>query len=117
MPRPASSASIAARSPSPRISGIWPSSSPPTMPGGGALKELLAGLGQAHAAIGAGEQRHPQLLLEPLHMPGQRRLGEAQMQGGAGYAAELGDADEVVEAAQFHGTILVESRGHAEGLW
>ena len=70
---------------------------------GGAFQQLLAGLGQPDAAIGAGEQRHAELLLEPLHMPGQRRLREVQMRRGAGDAAEFGDADEVIEAAQFHG--------------
>ena len=68
-----------------------------------AFEQFLARLGQPHAAIGAGEQRHPELFLEPLHVPGQRRLGEMQMRRGAGDAAELGDADEIVQAAQFHG--------------
>ena len=77
------------------------------------------GLGQPHAAIGAGEQRHPKLFLEPLHVPGQRRLGQVQMRRGAGDAAEFGDADEIVQAAQFHarGIIHPEAACHAEALW
>ena len=38
-------------------------------------------------------------------MPGQRRLSNLKMRRGPGYAAELGDADEVVKAAQFHAAI------------
>ena len=69
----------------------------------GAVEQFLAGLGQPDAAIGAGEQGSVELVLEPLHLPGQRRLCDLQMRRGAGDAAEFGDADEVVEAAQFHG--------------
>src|SRR5204862_1596942 len=67
-----------------------------------AFEQLLAGLGQPDPAIGSGEQRHPELLFEPLHMAGQRRLRQAQMRRGAGDAAELGDPDEIAEAAQLH---------------
>ena len=69
----------------------------------GAFEQFLARFGQPHAAIGAGEQPDVQLFLEPLHMPGQRRLRDMQMRRGPRDAAEFGDADEVVQAAQFHG--------------
>ena len=68
----------------------------------GAVEQFLPGLGQPHAAIGAREQRHPKLLFEPLHVPGQRRLRQVQMGGGAGDAAEFGDPDKIGKAAQFH---------------
>ena len=67
-----------------------------------AFEQLLAGLGQPHAAVGPGEERHPELLFEALNMAGQRRLGEPQMGRRAGDAAEFGDPGEVGEAAQFH---------------
>ena len=67
-----------------------------------ALEQLLPALGQPHAAVGAREQRDVELVLEPLDMPGQSRLGDVKMRRGAGDAAELGDADEIVKAAQFH---------------
>ena len=71
----------------------------------GAVEQLLPGLGQPHAAVGAGEQGGVELVLEPLDVPGQCRLRNLQMRRGAGDAAELGDADEIVEAAQFHGGV------------
>jgi hypothetical protein len=35
-------------------------------------------------------------------MPGQSRLSDVQMRRGASDAAEFGDADKIVKAAQFH---------------
>ena len=66
----------------------------------------LAALGQPHTAVGAREQRDGELVLEPLHMPGQSRLGDVKMSRGAGDAAELGDADEIVKATQLHGIAI-----------
>ena len=43
-----------------------------------------------------------EFVLQPLHLPRQRRLRDAQMRRGAGDAAEFGDTDEIAEAAQFH---------------
>ena len=68
----------------------------------GAFEQSLPGLGQAYAAIGAGEQWRVELVLEPLHMTRERGLGDLQMSRSAGNAAELGNADEVVQAAQLH---------------
>ena len=67
-----------------------------------AFEQFVAGLGQPHAAVCADEQRRVELVLEPLHVPGQRGLGDLQMRRGAGDAAELGDADKVLKAAQLH---------------
>ena len=69
-----------------------------------ALKQLLPAFGQPHAAIGAREQGDFELVFEPLDMPGQRRLRDVEMRRGARDAAKLGDADEIVKAAQFHVT-------------
>ena len=65
----------------------------------GTFEQSLTGLRQPHAAIGPGEKRCVELVLEPLHMPGQRGLGDLQVRRRAGDAAELGDADEVMQAA------------------
>ena len=67
-----------------------------------ALEQLLPAFGQPHTAIGAREQRDVELVLEPLDMPGQGWLSDVQMRRGAGDAAELSDADEIMKAAQFH---------------
>src|ERR1700680_1501053 len=84
----------------------------------GVFQQLLSRLGQPHAAIGAGEQRHPELFLQALDLPGQRRLGEPEMRRGAGDAAEFGDADEIAEAAQFHDApSYTKPCSHAELLW
>ena len=69
---------------------------------GRAVEKFLPGLGEADAAIGAGEQRDVEFLFEALHMAGQRRLRDMQMRRGARDAAELGDADEIMQAAQLH---------------
>ena len=73
---------------------------------GGAVEQALAGLGQAHAAVDAGEQGGTEFFLEPLHLACQRRLGHAQMRRGARDAAQLGDTDEIGEAAEFHAPAL-----------
>ena len=53
-----------------------------------------------------------ELVLEPLDMPGQSRLGDVKMRRGTGDAAEFGNADEIVKAAQFHG-IAISRAAHA----
>ena len=84
----------------------------------GVFQQLLPRLGQPHAAIGTGEQRHPQLLFQALDMPGQRRLREPEMGRRAGDTAEFGDAHEIAEAAQFHDTrSYTKPSFHAEMLW
>ena len=64
-----------------------------------ALEQFLPALGQPHTAVRAREQRNAELVLEPLDMPGQSRLGDVKMRRSAGDAAELGDPDEIVKAA------------------
>src|SRR5271166_2405368 len=78
-----------------------------------ALEQPLTAFGQPHAAVGAGEQGDVELVLEPLDMPGESRLG---------------DADKIVKAAQFHRAAISlalaaevnrNSRAvsHAEAAW
>jgi hypothetical protein len=67
-----------------------------------ALEQPLPAFGQPHPAVGAREQGDVELVLEPLDMPGEGGLSDMQMSRGAGDAAELGDANEIVKAAQFH---------------
>jgi hypothetical protein len=71
-----------------------------------ALKQPLPALGQPHTAIGTREQRDVELVLKPLDMPSQSRLGDVKVSRGAGDAAELGNPDEIVKAAQFHGIAI-----------
>jgi hypothetical protein len=67
-----------------------------------ALEQLLPAFSEPHAAVSASEQSDLKLVFEPLDMPGQRRLGDVEMGCGTRDAAEFGDADEIVKAAQFH---------------
>src|SRR5438132_738249 len=67
-----------------------------------ALEQLLAAFGQPYTPVCAGEQSDVKLVFETLDMSGESRLGDVKMSRGTGDAAELGDADKVVEAAQFH---------------
>ena len=53
-------------------------------------RETLAGLGQAHLARHAQEQRRADPLLEQLDLIADRRLGHAQLLAGTGEAAEPG---------------------------
>src|SRR6266850_4050262 len=68
----------------------------------GALKQLLTAFGQPYPPVCAGKQSDVELVLKALDMPGESRLGDVKMRRGTGDAAELGDADEIVQAAQFH---------------
>jgi hypothetical protein len=68
----------------------------------GTLQQFLTAFGQPHAAVGAGKQRDVEFLLKALNMPGESRLRDMKMSRGAGNAAEFGDADKIVKAAQFH---------------
>src|SRR4051794_1187741 len=68
----------------------------------GPVEEFLACLGQFDAAIGAGEQGDIQFVFEALDVPRQGWLGDVQMRRGSRDAAEFGDPDKVMEAAQFH---------------
>ena len=83
---------------------------------GGAVEQALAGLGQAHAAVDAGEQGGTEFFLEPLHLACQRRLGDAQMRRGARDAAKLGDADEIARLrSSMHRHYTPAS--HAGAIW
>ncbi|MNN04923.1 hypothetical protein D3C81_1176640 [compost metagenome] len=65
-------------------------------------QEQPAGLAQRHSAVGALEQAHAQLLLQRLDLLAQRRLGNAQLQGGAAEVQLFGNGDEIAQVAEFH---------------
>src|SRR5262249_43282436 len=67
-----------------------------------ALQQPLTAFGQSHTAIGARKQCDIEFVLEPLNMPGKRRLCDVKMCRSAGDAAEFGDADEIVKTAKLH---------------
>ncbi|MNP16155.1 hypothetical protein D3C76_1085390 [compost metagenome] len=68
----------------------------------GLVEEQPAGFGQAHAAIGAIQQARADFFLQGLDLLAQRRLGNAQLLGGAAEMQFLGDGDEVAQVSQFH---------------
>ncbi|MNN74995.1 hypothetical protein D3C81_1912580 [compost metagenome] len=55
----------------------------------------LAGIGQAHRAPGAIEQRRPQRVFQLLDLLGQCRLRHMQRLGGPGEVAVLGNGEQV----------------------
>ena len=55
---------------------------------------------QLHPARQAPEELHAEILLKQPDALGQRRLGDAQLEGGGREAPPLGDLEEVVELAQ-----------------
>jgi hypothetical protein len=69
--------------------------------------DLLAGLGEEHAALAALEERHAQLLLEVLHGCGQTRLRDEAARRGLAEMARLGDGDDVLEFGQCHRATLL----------
>ena len=72
----------------------------------GVGQEGAAGVGQAHAARMAHEQRGVDLALERLDLLAERRLLHVELLGRARDVALAGDGDEVAEMAQFHGILL-----------
>ena len=64
--------------------------------------DLLAGLGEEHAALAALEQRDAEFLLEVLHGGGQARLADEAALGGLAEMARFGDGDDVPEFGQCH---------------
>ena len=67
-----------------------------------AFEQHFARGGERDIAPVAAQQRHLHLGGEPRHLARQRRLGDAQVGGCAGEAAEFGDRDEVAELLQVH---------------
>ncbi len=61
------------------------------------LEEDVTGRGQPHSPAGPVEQPDPERSLEPLDLPGQRRLGQIQPGGGPAVVQFLGDGDETTE--------------------
>jgi len=64
--------------------------------------EEAAGLGELERPAAALEQQHPQVILQLLDLPGQRRLGDVQALGRAREVQLLGDGNEVTQVTQFH---------------
>src|SRR5437763_5280956 len=58
---------------------------------------------QPNASRQAHEKLRAELRLELLDVPGQRGLGDPDLVGGARDASFVGDLDEILNAAQFHG--------------
>jgi hypothetical protein len=88
----------------------------------GVFEQFVAGFSEAHATVGAREQAGAQFLFEPLHVPAQRRLGDAQMSGGARDAAEFGDPNKIAKASEFHTGAIAPTGGgvnrfHAGAAW
>ena len=69
------------------------------------LQDLLALLGQDHAAAMTREQADAQLLLEQPHLTAERRLGDVQPVGRLAEAAELGDMDKGAKLGELHRAI------------
>jgi hypothetical protein len=69
------------------------------------LQDLLALLGQNHAAAMAREQPDAQLLLEQPHLTAEGGLGDVQPIGCLAETAELGDVDERAKLGELHGAI------------
>jgi hypothetical protein len=66
-------------------------------------QEQPAGLGQLDAAVGAVEQPRADRFLQRADLLAERWLGDAEPFGGAAEVQFLGDGDEIVQLAQFHG--------------
>ena len=63
-------------------------------------REALAGLGQDDLARAAQEQRRAEPLLEQLDLVAHRRLGHAELLGGAGKAQAAGDGFEDADGGE-----------------
>ncbi len=75
----------------------------------GAIAQFLAGLGEPDAPVDPGEQRDAELVFQPLDLACQGRLRDPQVRRRTCDAAKLGDADEVVQATQFHSPKLPQT--------
>lgn len=69
-------------------------------------QQHFAGAGEAHAAVGAGEQRGADAGFEGFDMCGHGGLGEKQFLGGAGEVLGVGDGDEGAQLVDVHGGFL-----------
>src|SRR5206468_7390623 len=75
-----------------------------------AFQELLSLGGEGDLAADPVEEADLQLRLEALDLPGQRRLAEVEVLGGAGEAPMVGDGDEVAEDPKLHRPDRISSR-------
>ena len=69
--------------------------------------QLLAGVGQHHAASAAHEQRGVVFLLDRPDLPAQRRLGYAQRLRGAAEIAVFDHREEISDLVQLHWSVPV----------
>jgi len=65
-------------------------------------EQRCAGRRQRDRALGAGEERRAELVLQRTDLPRQRRLGDVQRPRGAREAEMLRDGHEVAHVAQLH---------------
>src|SRR5438105_5735310 len=65
---------------------------------------------QLDAALGAPEQRDPQLFLEQTHLVAERRLSDAGTASRTGEVQFLGDSDEVTQLAKIHSSIIAKKK-------
>ena len=78
------------------------------------LEQALAGLSGHGAAAVARQQRLPQFHLETADLPADGRLGDAERPGGAGEAAQVDDADEILELLEVHDALESQGSAHAK---
>jgi hypothetical protein len=77
------------------------------------IDELATGAGEPHAARQPHEELRAELLFEAAQMTREGRLGDAEMLRGARDAAQVGNLDEIADAAQILG--IAPSRNRPEG--
>src|SRR5205085_5847784 len=78
------------------------------------VQEDAARMRQLDAALGAPEQRDPQLFLEQTHLVAERRLSDAGTAGRPGKVQLLGDSDEVTQLAKIHSSIIAKKKNGGE---
>ena len=66
------------------------------------VEDRLPGGRQRRAALRPHEQRHAELLLHTLDRLRQCGLGDAELRGGAGQAAPVGNGEEVAKVVDVH---------------
>lgn len=70
--------------------------------GAGVLEEAFAGGEEGHAARGAEEETHAELVFEAFDLAREGRLRDAEALGGAADVPLFGDGDEVAELREAH---------------
>ncbi|MDR3405857.1 MAG: hypothetical protein P4L99_25450 [Chthoniobacter sp.] len=70
-------------------------------------KERAPFLGQRNSIVRTIQQAHADIALEIAHLPGERRLGEAESSGALGKTQFFSDGDEIPQVPKFN--LLVQS--------